>query len=120
MVKSLLAARADPFVCDVEGRTLLHLCTGNKTTKCLAQIVKAQLALGPANIDAIDQWGMTALHWAAHWGSDAIVKIFIQKLAARMVGCFMDPSLTSLTLTPSPSLSLTHSLTHSFVDGSGL
>lgn len=90
MVKLLLTSGASCTLRDQEQRTMLHLCTNNPNSKCFNLIVKA---LGQElEVDAVDQWGMTALHWAAHWGSVEVVKTLLSKLGARLVNIFSLPS----------------------------
>eukprot|EP00055_Hartaetosiga_balthica_P012879 m.63951 g.63951 ORF g.63951 m.63951 type:complete len:1091 (+) comp8095_c0_seq1:189-3461(+) len=78
MVKLLLACGADPHIKDNDTRTCLHHACTSKSQKCFSLI---HLALqDPDFLRAIDQWGMTCVHWACQAGATDILKYILGKL----------------------------------------
>ena len=70
---------------DLEDRGVLHLATRGEATTCFELLLRLQAE--QAKPEAIDQWGMTPLHWACFNGSTVHLHLLCGKLRVRiMVG----------------------------------
>eukprot|EP00730_Choanoeca_flexa_P014290 TRINITY_DN6199_c0_g1_i2.p1 TRINITY_DN6199_c0_g1~~TRINITY_DN6199_c0_g1_i2.p1 ORF type:complete len:1079 (+),score=236.47 TRINITY_DN6199_c0_g1_i2:90-3239(+) len=83
LLQRLIDAKADVCVKDAENRGPLHICSSSSDTQCFQLILQAQGS--QHQLDDVDHWGMTVLHWAAFNGSLALTQLLRETLHVSML-----------------------------------
>ncbi|CAG5132154.1 unnamed protein product, partial [Candidula unifasciata] len=74
----LLHFGADVMATDNEGNTPLHLCCANGHDDCVKALVFYEASMKRLQINVANEFGDTALHLAAKWGYETIVKTLLE------------------------------------------